>query len=301
MTQPSPTDSNGSHSLSPAIGLLGGRWVDQDQLVLPVNDIGFRQGATAVERMRTYGGEVFQLDSHLDRWQETVAQLGIEGLPLRAALAILIDELIGRNGDFADAAGEFGITMFATPGCLSADPPVPTFCLHLNPINLDLVAKRREHGQPLVMTGVRQPAAECWPRAIKVRSRLHYYLADEIASGHGADTLGLLTDEDGSVTETSIANIAIVAEGEIVSPGRHQVLGGITQQVVEAAAADLGIRWNTVSLSPKLVETADEVLLMGTDGGLWFANAFDGRAVNDGKPGEVYGRLLKRFDEIAHS
>ena len=36
-------------------------------------DDGRCQGVTAVERLRSYGQTLFQLDRHLDRWEKTIA------------------------------------------------------------------------------------------------------------------------------------------------------------------------------------------------------------------------------------
>ena len=40
---------------------------------------------------------------------------------------------------------------------------------------------------------------------------------------------------------------------------------------------------------------ADEVLLMGTDGGLWYADQVNGKTIGNARPGEVYSRLLQHF------
>jgi hypothetical protein len=40
------------------------------------------------------------------------------------------------------------------------------------------------------------------------------------------------------------------------------------------------------------------VLLMGTDGGLWFAHCVDGKLIGDGHPGPIYRMLLDRFDRL---
>ena len=51
-------------------------------------------------------------------------------------------------------------------------------------------------------------------------------------------------------------------------------------------------------MTPALLRAAEEVLLMGTDGGLWFASAVDGNAIAEGNPGDVYRSLRRRFDAL---
>ena len=156
----------------------------------------------------------------------------------------------------------------------------------------------RTSGQVLAVTDVTQVPDSCWPRGIKTRCRLHYHRADANARQFDRDAVGILLDEDGSVTETSIANLAMVQQGQILSPPRSRVLGGITQIAVERLADAEGIPWIQQPIFPEQLHGADEVLLMGTDIGLWFANRVNETRIGGGRPGAVFGRLLARFDSL---
>ena len=276
-----------------SIGFLGNAWVPKTQMLISIDDGGFRQGVTAVERLRTYDHQIFAIDAHLDRWDHSTAELSLGQLPARSVTRALLHELLERNQALLDSQGEVGITLFATPGtALSASP---TFGMHVNSLNFKLIQQRQTSGQPLVITSVRQPSPECWPRTVKSRSRLHYYLADREAQQHSPLASGLLIDDDGTVTETSISNIAVVKANQIQSPGRDQVLHGITQAFVEELANELGMRWSHSPITPEKLMAADEVLLMGTDGGLWYADQINGQTIGNARPGEVYSRLLQHF------
>lgn len=276
------------------LAYLCGRWVEHDALRIPVDDLGFRQAVTAVERLRTYAGAIFQLEAHLHRWYATLEQLRIGGVASPEAMVELNAELLRRNRRWQQAEGDVGITWFATPGNNAGGQA--TLGLHLSSIDHRRVERRRRHGQPLVVTDVVQPPPSSWPRWIKVRCRLHYYLADRAARERDAEAAGVLLDSDGSITETSIANIAVVLSGEIVSPPAARVLGGITQQVIEPLAESAGIGWRKSVVTADMLRRADEVLLMGTDTGLWFASSVDERFVAGGRPGEIYRELRERYD-----
>ena len=280
----------------PAVGLLGGRWTEHQKMHLSIDDIGFRQGATGVERLRTYEGNVFCLDRHLDRWEATTSCLGIDGLPLRNAITVLVDELLGRNHEFVDSQGDVGITLLATPG----DGDTPTFMMHLNRLDHQRIASRCRTGQSLVTSDISPPLGSCWPRSIKVRSRLHYYLADNSVSKQ-KDELALLVDHDGMVTETSIANIAIVESGVVVTPTGDRILGGITQSIVRDLAEQVNLTWYESDISRERLASADEILLMGTDGGIWFAHALNGKKMGDGTPGPIYRQLSEVFREFSQN
>ena len=271
-------------------------WVSADQLLVSVDDYGFRQSVIAVERLRTYGGRPASLPDHIIRWRRTLDHLAIPLLVDQQAIAARIAELIRRNDAWCRQQGDFGITMLATPGCVPLDGAAATEILHLNPLNHAKIQHHRDAGQPLIITDIQQPSEKSWPRDIKVRCRLHYYLADRAARQIDPGAVGALLDADGSVTETSVANLAIGRDGGIVSPPSAQVLPGITQQVVQRVTEQLGLTWSHATLFPADLRQADEVWLMGTDGGLWFVDRVDGVSIAGGRPGPIYQKVLRDFD-----
>lgn len=259
-----------------SIGYLDGRWIDVRDMAIAIDDAGFFQGVTAVERLRTWGGRLPLVDSHLLRFQHTIAALHIEGLPDTEGLRSLIGQLLSRNRSGTDT----GIVLFATPGRkggpADAGNVQPTLGLHQTPLDHARLEALRQDGQPLVVTAVRQPSPECWPRHIKVRSRIHYYLADRIARDVDPTALGVLLDDDGSITETSMANILIVRDGRLVVPPPDRILPGVTLATVCQLASERGIVVERQPISVAWLRAADEVLLTGTEPGVWPVRGIDG-------------------------
>ncbi len=287
---------------SPTIAWLNDHWVSSSELKLSLDDVGLRQGVVAVERLRTYGRKVLATAPHIVRWRRTIDELRIPIDIDELSLVERLSELLRRNDAWLRSVGDCGITLLATPGVVDhAGHLLPTQWTHLNPIDHAGVKRRRESGQPVFITDVHSPPSGCWPRDIKVRCRLHYYLADRKARDHHPEAIGLLVDDDASVTETSIANLAIVRDAAIVSPPSDQVLPGVTQQLVQGLADQLGIPWYHERLWPAEIRQAEEVWLMGTDGGLWFANRVDGGLVGNGQAGMMYQNVLESFDQLVAS
>lgn len=266
-------------------------------MTLSVDDLGFRQSVTAVERLRTYDQKPFAFDAHWARWHATVTELGIVGTPDSDSMRSTMNELIHRNSDWNSLQGDFGVTWFATPG--SGAQASPTFGMHLNALDHSLNHRRRTQGQPLVVTDVMQPDPNSWSRSIKVRCRLHYYRADMIARQSHPEAIGVLVDQDGTITETSIANIAIVQGRSIVSPPRARVLGGITQAATEQIVRQSDFTWSFRPIPPQELRQADEVLLMGTDTGVWFASQVDQVKIPFQGTGAVYQWLSRQPLESA--
>lgn len=246
-------------------------WVPFRKVALPVGDLGFRQGVTAVERMRTYAGQPFRKSEHLARFENTLRLIHIGSVPPAQVLSDLITESLARNASLLAAHGDVGITLWATPGGRVGDRA--TLALHLNAIDHAANELRRTHGQAVVLTETVQPATASWSRHAKVRCRLHYYLADVQAESLVAGATGVLQDSDGSWTESSIANIAILMGSVLTFAPAAQVLPGITQAHVRDLARRLSLTTYARPLTRQMIADADAMLLMGTDTGLWFANA----------------------------
>ena len=275
------------------VAYWSGRWIPYGEIRLSPDDLGFRQAVTAVERCRTYGQRVFELEAHLDRWERTISAIGIGGLPDRDTLSGLVHEAIDRNASLVRSQHDVGVTLFATPGVVGDERP--NIAVHLNRLDFARIQRWRDYGQPLVISDVVQPDPGTWPRGIKVRCRLHYYLADRFARGRETGAIGVLLDQDGTLTETGIANLAIIERGRILSPPTDRVLGGITQQVVERMVAECSIPWEKRPISCDSARAAASVLLMGTDAGLWWASSVDGRRI---AADPIVRILLDRFDRI---
>lgn len=245
-------------------------WYPLDEIRLPITDLGFRQAVTAVERLRTYDGRLFHRQDHLERFVGTLQSLGLSHRIAESAIDSITNELFDRNRIWIEKQGDIGVTWWVTPD---------SYALHCNRIDHESVAQRRENGQPVVLTSVQQPGARSWSRQAKVRSRLHYYLADQEANSIRNESTGVLCDEDGTWTETSIANLAIVFGETLMFPLSEQVLNGVTQSLVREIASELGIQSIEQGIHTCDMANADEILLMGTDTGLWFASevrSFDG-------------------------
>jgi len=284
----------------PTMAWQNGIFTPFDDVHVPLNDAGFRQGVVAVERLRTYHGAVAALEAHIVRWRRTLEELYISMSIDVEMIERRIDQLLKENQGWLNDVGDCGIVMLATPGSPVEIGSIarPNEMMHLIAIDHQKVERHRVHGQPLFVTNVEQPSGKCWPRDIKVRCRLHYYLADQQAHEHHLDSVGLLVDHDGTVTESSVANIAIVKNGKVMLPPIDQVLPGITQQIVQSACVQAGVSWQYERLWPAEIREADEVWLMGTDGGLWFANRVDGAKIATGGPGNLYSICLPIFDQM---
>jgi branched-subunit amino acid aminotransferase/4-amino-4-deoxychorismate lyase len=284
------------------VAYINRRWIPLRDAAVPLWDAGFVLGATVSEQLRTFGGRLFRLDAHLDRLARSLAVVGLASAMKPGEIAAIADEIIARNWPLIPPGGDLGLAILITPGSYGSFAPAasgPTVILHTYPLAFANWADRYETGERLVTTSVQQTAADCWPRELKCRSRMHYYLADREAAAVEPGARALLTDSSGNVLETATANIlACFGDGALVSPLAADILPGITRQVARELAADLGMAWRERPIRLDELASAQEVLLTSTPTCVLPVVSLNGAAIGAGRPGAIYRRLLAAFSEL---
>jgi branched-chain amino acid aminotransferase len=283
------------------IAWLDGSMIPRGALSIPVGDAGFVLGATVTEQLRTFAGRLFLPDRHAARFRESLRIAGVAAEPLVDAAFTAAVEVAAHNHALGPAGGDLGVVIFATPGDLPAQHQgrrsPPRVAVHTFPLAFTLWARAYDEGVSLRSVPVTQVPATSWPLALKCRSRMHYHLADQVAAAAEPGARAILCHPDGRVSETSTANIAIVRRGEILTPPPADSLAGISLGHVRGLALAHGIDWKERSLLLTDLAAADEILLTSTPNCLLPATRFDGYPVGNGRPGDVYRRLLAAWSE----
>jgi branched-chain amino acid aminotransferase len=280
------------------IAWANGRFVAAADLAVPVGDAGFVLGATVTEQLRTFHGQLFLVSEHLQRLAASLAAVGVEpGISADtladAAAQVAASHVIG--GDPA-TSGDVGLVIFVTPGDLPAQHvgrgSAPRVMIHAFPLAHVLWAHAYEQGVALRSVTVQQVPEACWPLHAKVRSRLHYFLADREAHAAEPGARAVVAHADGRISETSTANVAIVVDGTVLSPPATDALPGVSLAFARRLAEREGIAWRERPLTAADLAAGAEILLTSTPSCILPATRFDGRPVGSGAPGPVYRRLL---------
>lgn len=282
--------------MSEPLAYLNGDFIPASALSLSVNDLGFAQGAAISERLRTFRGQVYRLDDHLERLANSLRLVDLQPqLPL-ARIGALIEELAARNYPLLTTEDDLGISLFVTPGVPGQGPP--TIGIETYPLPFGRWVHYYDQGQALMETGIRQVPEACWPAALKCRSRMHYFLADRAAERLDPGSRAVLLDLDGRVSEASTANLVIFRRHEgLVSPPRERILPGVSLAVLAELAAGLGVAWQFRAFGWDELVSADEILLCSTSPCVWPVTRLNRRPLVPGVAGEMNCRLLQAWGE----
>jgi branched-subunit amino acid aminotransferase/4-amino-4-deoxychorismate lyase len=276
---------------------LNGAWIPNTELHISVDDAGFLLGATVTERLRTFRGQVFRLNEHLDRLRNSLKIVGLNSDAICDQVAAAVPDFLHRNQALIDAGDDWSIVAFVTPGVLGSGRP--TVCVHGYPLPFNSWASRFETGVSVVVSQVRQVPPNSVPPELKCRSRMHFYLADREAGIKQPGARAILLDQDGFVAEATTANIVIFRDGEgFVSPPHDNILVGVSLGVVQELSARIDVPFVNRRLTVDEFCSADEALLTSTSICALPIVECNGRPIAGGKPGPIYRRLLSAWNDL---
>ena len=195
-----------------------------------INDIGTMFGAILVERFRTYGGRLLDLDDRSDRLFNSARFLAIESQFIASQFKVNCQRLLDVNRELVDLAGDVSIVVLLSPGEMventSKSGFSPSCMFHLSPLPFAKLASWYQHGTPLTMGRYSSVPTQCWPTQIKSRSRLPYLLSASNAPESQPESLAVLKTIRGTIADTSVANLLVVNQDNTIA---SQVLGAIAQ------------------------------------------------------------------------
>ncbi|MET1026916.1 MAG: D-amino-acid transaminase [Dongiaceae bacterium] len=274
---------------------VNGRYLPHSDGQVHIEDRGYQFADGVYEVVPVYHGHLVDEAGHLDRLDYSLGELRIASPMSRAALRLVMRELIARNG-----VRDGLIYMQVTRGVAPRDHKFPK---QARPA---LVMTTRHFKQPSAevlekgVTVVTRPDLR-WGRCdIKSLALLPNILAKQEATEQGGYEAWLV-DDQGFVTEGSSTNAWIVVPGadgmlEIVThPRGHAILGGITRLALTALAEEQGLR--LVERPFLLTEAlkATEAFQTSSSSFVIPVTRIDGHPIGSGKTGDLTRRLREIY------
>jgi D-alanine transaminase len=278
----------------PRTAYVNGRYLPHGAARVHIEDRGYQFADGVYEVIHVHRGRLIDADPHFDRFERSLKELRIAPPMSRAALRLVLDELLKRNG-IAD-----GLVYFqATRGVAPRDHKFPAqsrTSLVATAKHLKEVSRERlENGVAVVTT----PDIR-WRRSdIKSVALLANVLGKQDAAERGAFEAWQV-DGNGFVTEGTSTNAWIVnAAGELVTrPLNTDILAGIVRGSLLRLLEGLGARLVERPFSVAEAHAAREAFITSSSSFLLPVTRIDGIAVGDGRVGPVTRELRRRI--MAH-
>lgn len=270
---------------------LNGEFMPLEEARIPVLDRGFVFGDGVYEVIPVYSRHPFRLAEHLKRLQHSLDAVRIANPHSDAEWARLIGQVIARN-----EPEDQGVYLQVTRGVAKRDHAfpkgvAPTVFVMSNPLVTpppDQVA----NGVPVISASDYR-----WLRCdIKSVALLANCLLRQLAVDAGAVETVLI--RDGFVTEGSASNVLLVKDGVLLAPPKnHLMLPGITYDVVLELAAAHRIPHEVRGVTELELRAADELMLTSSTKEVLSITSLDGKPVGSGRPGPVFAKLHRLYQE----
>jgi D-alanine transaminase len=275
------------------LAYVNGRYLPHAHATVHIEDRGYQFADGVYEVVPVVDGVLIDEEQHLDRLGYSLAELRIDWPVRRAALKIILRELLVKNGL------RRGIIYFqVTRGVAPRDHKFP------GATKSALVVTTKRLNPPsaaMINDGVAvstQPDIRWARRDIKSISLLPNILAKQAAVEAKAFEAWLV-EADGTVTEGSSTNAWIVTKaGEVVTHARNtDILGGVTRLALLELVKSAGIRLVERSFTLAEAQAADEAFLTSSSAFVVPVTRIDGKAVGTGRPGPITQKLRELYVE----
>jgi branched-chain amino acid aminotransferase len=286
--------------MSELIAYFNGEFVPQSQCLIHATDRGFRTSDVVYDLQRTFGGKMYRLREHLERFMRSLKYTRLEpGLDIDQLEAIT-NEVVERNRDNLHPGGDISVTQFVTRGvgATLAQATNPTVCIMPQHVDLAALAPLYQNGVHVVIPRTRSYTIESLDPKVKHYSRMNFVLANLEAADVDPDAYPVLLDADGNIAEHIAGNFYIVTDGVLRMPGDRSALQGDTRLAILKMAAQLGIPTVEEDLQPYDAYTADEIFLTNTTYCILPAGRIDNRIVGTDVPGPITRQLQSAWSEM---
>ena len=275
------------------IAYVNGRYVPHHAAGVHVEDRGYQFADGVYEVMAVDNTRLVDAAPHYDRLERSLGELEIEQPMTRAALDVVLREVVRRNR-LRDGI----VYLQVTRGVAKRDHPFPE---HAEPA---IVVTARRGGRPSPanrekgINVVTVPDIR-WARCdIKSISLLPNVLAKQAAREAGGFEAWQV-DENDHVTEGSSTNAWIVdVDGNLVTrPLANSILSGITRLVLKQLAEESGVRVIERAFSIEEAKSAREAFITSTTSFVTPVVRIDDRVIANGQPGSTTTRLIELYDQ----
>ena len=281
------------------VAYVNGRYVPMPDAMVHVEDRGYQFADGVYEVCEVRAGRLIDERRHLDRLERSLGELRIRMPISRAALGVILREVVARN------RVSYGtVYLQISRGVAKRDHAFPVGTITPS---LVVTARRldKARNEALAAKGIAVVSVpdNRWGRVdIKTVGLLPNVLARQAAIDQGARDAWFV-DKAGFVTEASSANAWIVTDaGKLVTRhADHAILHGITRTVVLNAVKEQNIAVEQRAFTLDEAYKAREAFITSASQIVLPVISINGRTIGDGKPGPIATALREVFHRYAEA
>lgn len=286
---------------------VNGKVSDGAAAVISVFDHGFLYGEGVYETLRTYNGEPFLFDRHIQRLRASAAMIMLD-VPLSDAeflersIATMTAAGLGRHADGRVDEAYIRILHTRGIGDLTYDPaatPSPSVVVIVKPLPIPSAAQFQNGVKVCIVDIIRNHPRSVNP-LIKSNNLLNNALCMQAAMRKGG-VEGVFRNYKGELSECSQSNLFVVKHGVVRTPPLDAgLLAGITRGLVFELGAAVAIPVEEAPLKDADLFNADEAFFTSTTKELMPIVQVDEHVIGNGRPGPITQTLLAEYRRRAN-
>ena len=279
---------------------FNGEIVPESEARVSFHDRGFMFGDAVFDVTRTFGGAIFKLREHLDRFYNSLKYMRIDPGMTPDRMAELTREVVKANLPLLGENDDTWACQRVSRGVPTSDGNFdPTVIIETMPIPFADKARHFRDGLSVVTPATRRTPPECMSPRAKLHNYINLFLGEQEVKAQNPDAIPILLDINGNLCEGAGANILIVKNGGVITPRDQYILAGISRQTTMELAANLGIGVREEDIDLFDAYTADEAFITSTSYCICPVSSVNGITIGDGRvPGAVTHRLQTAYSEL---
>ena len=280
----------------PRTAYVNGVYVPLRDAAISIEDRGFLFADSVYEVWSVFGGQLGDLDGHLNRLERSLRELQIAMPMPRHALVVVLNEVIRRNRIF-----EGMVYLQVSRGAAPRDHVFPAgvkpgVVITARPVDREAAATKAEHGIKVIsVPDIR------WGRCdIKTTGLLPNVLAKQAAKEQGAGEV-IFIDRDGYVTEGGSTNVYMVGDDGVIRTRslKANILPGVTRLNLLSVIAESGLDLREEAFTLEEAKSAREVFVSAATSLVMPVVAIDGHPIGNGAPGLIATALREAYIDQA--
>ena len=279
------------------IAYVNGRYVRHAQACVHIEDRGYQFGDAVYEVWAVFDGKLADAEGHFARLSRSLGELRIAEPMSRAALGLVLREVLRRNR-LSEGLLYLQVGRGVAPRDHAFPLAAPRPSVVITAKSVDRVASEAKAAQGVAVVTLPENR---WGRCdIKTVNLLPNILAKQAAREQGAAEAWYV-DELGLVTEGAASNAWIVdAAGMLRTRDTNaNILRGVTRLTLLEVIAGEGLEVSQQPFTPAEALEAREAFITGAGALVQAVVTLDGKPIGDGKPGPLAKRLRSLYIERA--
>ncbi|MCX7094862.1 MAG: D-amino acid aminotransferase [Methylobacter sp.] len=271
---------------------LNGQYLPLNEAKISVMDRGFLFGDGIYEVIPSYSGHLFHFEQHMERLDNSLSSIRLTNPHDRAQWLEILTPLLDANLDQS-------IYLQITRGV--ADKRDHAFPQNITPTVFAMSSTISPFND--VDSGAKALSVDDsrWELCnVKATTLLANILLRQQAVEKGCAEAILV--KDGYVTEGAASNIFAVIDGILITPPKsHEILPGITRDVILEIAEENNIPYSEDIISLDALKTAGEIWLTSSTREIIPIVQLDNEIIANGKPGPIWQTMNQLFQAYKKS